>query len=61
MLLICTRCRPLLHVCESRGLLCRDAGVQSSRIIVSYLEAEDLGLDERERATVDLDETAAGL
>jgi hypothetical protein len=29
--------------------------------IDSYLEAEDLGLDERERATVDLDQTLTGL
>jgi hypothetical protein len=30
-------------------------------MVGSYLEAEDLRLDERERATVDLDQTATGL
>jgi hypothetical protein len=29
--------------------------------VVSYLEAEDLGLDQRQRAAVDLDETLTSL
>ena len=45
----------------SNSMIERRAFLYGRGIRDSYLEAQDLGLDERERSSVDLDETAASL
>lgn len=45
----------------SDSIIERRAFVNGRGIRDSYLEAQDLGLDEGERSSVDLDETAASL
>jgi hypothetical protein len=46
---------------ENVGVFSRRGALGSGELFGSYLETEDLRLDEGERATVNLDQTAAGL